>query len=150
MWFRTCHLLQDKRLFVAQSLLFVLFLELPDLAALALVRGKDRAVLWDRSDGDGCILVAAAHHGLSWLDRSHHALQFWREVQSLDGSALQPQVHHGPRVIQDDLALFQELARVLRKRELGDAQFPEAPRTRFQVFAPGRVLEHVAGLFYHV
>ena len=63
MWFRTCCLLRDNRLFFAQSLLFALFLELPDPAALALVRGKDRAVLWDRGDGDGRVLVAAAHHG---------------------------------------------------------------------------------------
>src|SRR2546428_11950429 len=92
MWLHTCRLLRDKRLFVAQSLLLALFLPLPDPAALALVRSEDFAVLWDRGDGDGRVLVAAAHHGLSWLNRSHHALQLGREVQFLGGIALQPQV----------------------------------------------------------
>ena len=131
-------------------LLTVKQLALPDLAALLRVRLEERAVLGNGGDRKRRVLVPAAHHGLSWLRVGNRVLQFWREVELFGGVARHAEVENRSGVIQDDLPLFQEFPRVLRQRDLRDPELPKAARAGLQVPSPGGMLEHVAGLLYHV
>ena len=111
-------------------LLTVKQLALPDLAALLRVRLEERTVLGDGGDRKRCVLVPAAHHGLSWLRVGYRVLQFRREVELFGGVARHAEVENRSGVMQDDLPLFQEFTRVLRERDLRDPELSKAAQSR--------------------
>src|SRR5438105_2325278 len=94
--------------------------------ALLWVRRKDGAVFGAGGNRHRRVLVAAAHHHLPRHRFGECALQFRREAQLLRRIALHAQVEGGPGVVKYDSAFLEELARVLREGELGDAKLPEA------------------------
>ena len=89
--------------------------------ALGRISGKDGAMGGDGGNGESGILVAAAHDDLSRYRFGERAFQFGREVELACRIALHPQEEGCPRVGEDNLPFFQEITRVLRERELGNA-----------------------------
>src|SRR5881394_1607678 len=99
---------------------------LPESPALLWIRGKDGTVFGAGGNRHGRVLAAAAHDHLPRHGFGERALQFRREAQLLRRVTLHAQIEGGAGVVQNDRAFLQELARMLREGELGDAKLPEA------------------------
>src|SRR5437868_4989752 len=121
-----------------RSLLFLIrCLLLSHCSALDRISRENGTIDRVGPDGERCILIANAQHSLPRNALNEDALQFLWEIELLHGCSLHPQIEDCPRIREHHLSGLQEVAWMLRKRDLRNPELSEASTATFQV-APSR------------